>query len=155
MAHDNKTLGNFRLDGLPPAPRGIPQIEVTFDIDANGILHVTAKDKATGNNYCQFWLTCANTVEADTIAKALLEERLVACSKQLSVSSDFHWKDNIEHNEEVLLVMDSREDLFTEVESEVAKRHSYKTFVLQASPLSRVSAKAAKWLDNTLKPVTK
>ncbi|MFO7681514.1 MAG: molecular chaperone DnaK [Chloroflexota bacterium] len=48
MAHDNKTLGNFRLDGLPPAPRGIPQIEVTFDIDANGILHVTAKDKATG-----------------------------------------------------------------------------------------------------------
>ncbi len=48
MANDNKTLGNFRLDGLPPAPRGIPQIEVTFDIDANGILHVTAKDKATG-----------------------------------------------------------------------------------------------------------
>jgi len=48
MATDNKTLGNFRLDGLPPAPRGLPQIEVTFDIDANGILHVTAKDKATG-----------------------------------------------------------------------------------------------------------
>lgn len=48
MARDNKTLGTFRLDGLPPAPRGIPQIEVTFDIDANGILHVTAKDKATG-----------------------------------------------------------------------------------------------------------
>ncbi|PID87108.1 MAG: molecular chaperone DnaK [Chloroflexi bacterium] len=48
MASDNKTLGMFRLDGLPPAPRGIPQIEVTFDIDANGILHVTAKDKATG-----------------------------------------------------------------------------------------------------------
>ncbi|MCB9006827.1 MAG: molecular chaperone DnaK [Ardenticatenaceae bacterium] len=48
MAKDNKTLGMFRLDGLPPAPRGIPQIEVTFDIDANGILDVTAKDKATG-----------------------------------------------------------------------------------------------------------
>ena len=48
MATDNKTLGTFRLDGLPPAPRGLPQIEVTFDIDANGILHVTAKDKATG-----------------------------------------------------------------------------------------------------------
>ncbi|MCL4264858.1 MAG: molecular chaperone DnaK [Anaerolineae bacterium] len=48
MAGDNKTLGMFRLDGLPPAPRGLPQIEVTFDIDANGILHVTAKDKATG-----------------------------------------------------------------------------------------------------------
>ncbi len=48
MAGDNKTLGRFILDGIPPAPRGVPQIEVTFDIDANGILNVTAKDKATG-----------------------------------------------------------------------------------------------------------
>jgi len=48
MATDNKTLGRFILDGIPPAPRGIPQIEVTFDIDVNGILHVKAKDKATG-----------------------------------------------------------------------------------------------------------
>jgi molecular chaperone DnaK len=48
MAADNKTLGRFRLDGIPPAPRGMPQIEVTFDIDANGILNVTARDKATG-----------------------------------------------------------------------------------------------------------
>jgi len=47
MAGDNRTLGRFHLDGIPPAPRGIPQIEVTFDIDANGILHVNAKDKAT------------------------------------------------------------------------------------------------------------
>ena len=48
MAVDNKTIGRFHLDGLPPAPRGVPQIEVTFDIDANGILNVNAKDKATG-----------------------------------------------------------------------------------------------------------
>ena len=48
MAADNKTLGRFHLDGIPPAPRGTPQIEVTFDIDANGILNVSAKDKATG-----------------------------------------------------------------------------------------------------------
>lgn len=48
MAHDNKTLGRFILDGVPPAPRGVPQVEVSFDIDANGILHVKAKDKATG-----------------------------------------------------------------------------------------------------------
>jgi molecular chaperone DnaK len=48
MADDNKTIGRFHLDGLPPAPRGVPQIEVTFDIDANGILHVKAKDKGTG-----------------------------------------------------------------------------------------------------------
>ena len=50
MAADNKSLGKFNLDGIPPAPRGIPQIEVTFDIDANGILQVTAKDKATGRS---------------------------------------------------------------------------------------------------------
>lgn len=50
MAQDNRTLGRFMLDGIPPAPRGIPQIEVTFDIDANGILTVTAKDKATGRS---------------------------------------------------------------------------------------------------------
>ncbi len=48
MAKDNRSIGRFHLDGIPPAPRGIPQIEVTFDIDANGILHVSAKDKGTG-----------------------------------------------------------------------------------------------------------
>ncbi len=50
MAAQNRTIGRFHLDGIPPAPRGVPQIEVTFDIDANGILHVTAKDKATGKS---------------------------------------------------------------------------------------------------------
>ena len=45
---DNKTIGRFHLDGIPPAPRGVPQVEVTFDIDANGILNVSAKDKGTG-----------------------------------------------------------------------------------------------------------
>ena len=50
MASQNKSIGRFHLDGIPPAPRGIPQIEVTFDIDANGILHVSAKDKATGKS---------------------------------------------------------------------------------------------------------
>ena len=48
MALDNRTIGKFQLTGIPPAPRGVPQIEVTFDIDANGILHVNAKDRATG-----------------------------------------------------------------------------------------------------------
>jgi Molecular chaperone len=50
MAKDNKTIGRFHLDGLPPAPRGVPQIEVTFDIDANGIIQVTALDKATNKS---------------------------------------------------------------------------------------------------------
>ncbi len=51
MANQNKSLGTFNLDGIPPAPRGVPQVEVTFDIDANGILHVTAKDKGTGKSH--------------------------------------------------------------------------------------------------------
>jgi len=50
FARDNKSLGMFELSGIPPAPRGVPQIEVTFDIDANGILTVTAQDKATGKS---------------------------------------------------------------------------------------------------------
>lgn len=50
MAADNKSLGKFTLDGIPPAPRGVPQIEVTFDVDANGILKVSAQDKATGRS---------------------------------------------------------------------------------------------------------
>lgn len=48
MANDNKKLGAFTLVGIPPAPRGVPQIEVIFDIDANGIVHVSARDKGTG-----------------------------------------------------------------------------------------------------------
>ena len=51
MAADNKQLGNFDLVGIPPSPRGVPQIEVTFDIDANGIVHVSAKDKATSKEH--------------------------------------------------------------------------------------------------------
>ena len=50
MAKDNKTIGRFHLDGIPPSPRGVPQIEVTFDIDANGIIQVTALDKATNKS---------------------------------------------------------------------------------------------------------
>ncbi|MBH8553861.1 molecular chaperone DnaK [Nostocaceae cyanobacterium CENA357] len=62
LSRDNKSLGNFRLDGIPPAPRGVPQIEVTFDIDANGILSVTAKDKAT-NKQQSISITGASTLD--------------------------------------------------------------------------------------------
>jgi molecular chaperone DnaK len=68
MARDNKTLGMFRLDGIPLAPRGIPQIEVTFDIDANGILHVTAKDKGTGKDQ-KITITGASGLSDEEIEK--------------------------------------------------------------------------------------
>ena len=66
MANDNKDLGVFRLDGIPPAPRGVPQIEVIFDIDANGILNVTAKDKGTGKEQ-SISITGASTLSDDEV----------------------------------------------------------------------------------------
>lgn len=68
MAADNRSLGRFHLDGIPPAPRGIPQIEVTFDIDANGILHVSAKDKAT-NKEQSIRITSSSGLSKDEIEK--------------------------------------------------------------------------------------
>ncbi|MFN5114354.1 MAG: Hsp70 family protein, partial [Ignavibacteria bacterium] len=68
MARDNRSLGRFHLDGIPPAPRGVPQIEVTFDIDANGILHVSAKDKAT-NKEQNIRITSSSGLEKDEIEK--------------------------------------------------------------------------------------
>jgi molecular chaperone DnaK len=68
MAADNITLGQFRLDGIPPAPRGLPQIEVTFDIDANGIVHVSAKDKGTGKEQ-KVTITTSSGLKEDEIQK--------------------------------------------------------------------------------------
>jgi len=68
MARDNKSLGNFNLDGIPPAPRGVPQIEVTFDIDANGILNVSAKDLGTKKEQ-KITITAAGGLSKDEIEK--------------------------------------------------------------------------------------
>ena len=72
MAMDNKQLGTFVLDGIPPAPRGVPQIEVTFDIDADGILHVSAKDKATGREQ-KITITASSGLDQDEIERMVQE----------------------------------------------------------------------------------
>merc|ERR1712224_868806 len=72
MASDNKSLGTFRLDGIPSAPRGVPQIEVTFDIDANGILSVTAKDKGSGKEQ-SISITGASTLSDNEVDKMVSE----------------------------------------------------------------------------------
>jgi molecular chaperone DnaK len=72
FAIDNKTLGRFILDGIPPAPRGIPQVEVTFDIDANGILDVKAKDRATGKEQ-QVRITASSMLSKDDVDKMVRE----------------------------------------------------------------------------------
>ncbi|MDX2270470.1 MAG: molecular chaperone DnaK [Cyanobacteriota bacterium] len=72
MARDNKSLGRFKLDGIPPAPRGVPQIEVTFDIDANGILNVTAKDKGSGKEQ-RISITGASTLDSREVERMVTE----------------------------------------------------------------------------------
>jgi molecular chaperone DnaK len=74
LAQDNMSLGRFRLEGIPPAPRGIPQIEVTFDIDANGILNVTAKDKATSREQ-KVTITASTNLNKDEIERKVREAR--------------------------------------------------------------------------------
>lgn len=81
LAKDNNTLGVFRLDGIPAAPRGIPQVEVTFDIDANGILNVTAKDKATGKSQAITITASTNLSESD-INRMVQEAERNAASDQ-------------------------------------------------------------------------
>jgi molecular chaperone DnaK len=74
MADDNMELGRFRLEGIPPAPRGVPQIEVTFDIDANGILHVSAKDKATGKEQ-RIEITASTNLSEEEVEQMTREAR--------------------------------------------------------------------------------
>ena len=88
FARDNKSLGTFRLDGILPAPRGVPQIEVTFDIDANGILSVTAKDKGSGKEQ-SITITGASTLPNDEV------ERLVKESEQ-SASADKERREKVD-----------------------------------------------------------
>ena len=80
MAKDNRQLGVFQLIGIPPAPRGVPQIEVTFDIDANGILNVVAKDKAT-NNEQKITITSSSGLSKDEVEK-MAKRRRIACGRR-------------------------------------------------------------------------
>ena len=81
MARDNKVLGEFNLDGIPPAPRGMPQIEVTFDIDANGILNVSAKDKGTGKEQ-KITITAAGGLSKEEIERMRKDAELHASEDQ-------------------------------------------------------------------------
>jgi len=81
MARDNKTIGRFHLDGIPPAPRGMPQVEVTFDIDANGILHVSAKDLGTGKEQ-KITITASSGLSEDEIKQMVRDAEAHAADDQ-------------------------------------------------------------------------
>ncbi|MCL2342073.1 MAG: molecular chaperone DnaK, partial [Firmicutes bacterium] len=94
MASYNKTLGRFQLTGIPPAPRGIPQIEVTFDIDANGIVHVSAKDQATGNEQ-KVSITASSNLSEEEIQKAVKDAEAHA-SEDKKQKEEIEVKNNAE-----------------------------------------------------------
>ncbi len=106
MARDNRTLGRFHLVGIPPAPRGIPQIEVTFDIDANGILHVSAKDLGTGKEQ-KIQITASSGLNEDEI------ERMVHESEQ-HADEDRHRKEEVESRNRLDSLIYSTEKLLAE-----------------------------------------
>ena len=94
MAAYNKTLGRFQLTGIPPAPRGVPQIEVTFDIDANGIVHVSAKDTATGNEQ-KVSITASTNLTEDDINRAVRDAEEHA-SEDKKIKEEVEVKNNAE-----------------------------------------------------------
>lgn len=102
-------------------------------------------------NFCQLFLTCEDRAEAEKIAHVLLEKKLIACAKYVPIDCSYWWEGEITEGKEVLVVMESRLDLFDTVEAEVKKIHSYETFVLTTNRVEKVSKKAEKWLNKTLK----
>ena len=125
MAADNRTLGKFHLDGIPPAPRGVPQIEVTFDIDANGILHVSAKDKATGKEQ-SIRITSSSGLSKEDIEKMKREaqehaaedkrKREVAEARNTADALVFQTKKNLDELKDKLTP-----DMKSRIESEIKK----------------------------------
>jgi len=119
MAADNRTLGRFHLDGIPPAPRGIPQIEVTFDIDANGILHVNAKDKGTGKEQ-KITITASTGLDKKDIDKMVKEAEAHAAEdrKHKAAVEARNHLDSLVYNTEKTL-KENREKVPADVASKV------------------------------------
>lgn len=101
---------------------------------------------------CIYLLTCANGEEAEKIGSVLLKKNLVACVKSSSITSQFLWKGDVNKSSEVLLIMDSAEELFNQIEKEVQTIHSYETFVLTALPIIHTTEKTMAWLSECLSP---
>jgi molecular chaperone DnaK len=143
LARDNKSLGRFRLEGIAPAPRGVPQIEVTFDIDANGILHVTARDKATGREQ-KVTITASSGLSKDEVERMVREaERHAQEDHQRREEIETRNRaDSLAYQAERTLrdVGDKiSPDLRTEIETRIKAVHD----ALESSDLARVRSAAA------------
>lgn len=102
-------------------------------------------------DFVELVLTCGSWQEAQRIADALLEKRLVACVEFLEIKSKYRWQGKLEENNEIKLIMESIADNFEKVEAAVTKLHSYETFVLQQIPITRLSKQAEAWTVEELK----
>jgi len=151
MAPDNKSLGRFILDGIPPAPRGIPQIEVTFSIDRNGILNVTAKDKATGR-------TQSVSIKGST---GLAKDEVEKMTKEAEVhaSEDSQKKDKIEaRNKADTLIYtaekslkDAGDKVNAEIKKEVEEKVTALKGILESGSKEEVESKASELSDSLQK----
>lgn len=142
MAKDNKMLGNFRLDGIAPAPRGLPQIEVTFDIDASGILHVSAKDKGTGKEQ-QISITGSSGLSKEDVERMKKEAELNAAEDQ-RIKETVEAKnelDNISYQIEKQ-VKDAGDKLDAAVKTKIEDAVKDARKLLEKSDLTKEEAKA-------------
>jgi molecular chaperone DnaK len=154
MAKDNRTLGKFHLDGIPPAPRGIPQVEVTFDIDANGIIHVAAKDKGT-NKEQKITITDSTGLsdsdieqmvkDAETNAEADKERREKIDVKNQLDSVIYSTEKTIKENKDKLKEEDIKE---VEEAIEEAKKHLEGEIPAMKEQLEKVNEVAHKMAQN-------
>jgi molecular chaperone DnaK len=138
MAPDNKTLGRFILDGIPPAPRGVPQIEVTFDIDADGILHVSAQDKATGREQ-SITITASSGLSPDEIDRMVQDaERFKQeDSKRREEVEARNSADSLIYQAEKLLG-EQGEQVPAEIKSEVEDKIAACRSALEADDMTRI-----------------
>jgi molecular chaperone DnaK len=128
MARDNRTLGRFHLDGIPPAPRGMPQIEVTFDLDANGILNVKAQDKGTGREQ-SVTITASSTLAKDEVDRMVKEAELHA-GEDRSKREEVELRNQADHmiHQAEKVMKDNADKIPDDIKTEVtAKLESLKT----------------------------
>ena len=119
FTRDNKSLGNFELTGIAPAPRGIPQVEVTFDIDANGIVHVSAKDKGTGKEQ-SMTITGGSSLSPEDIERMVkdAEEHAAEDKKRREEAETRNQAEQLAYSTEKV-IKDNDEKLYEEIKAEV------------------------------------
>nr|NP_045188.1 heat shock protein 70 [Cyanidium caldarium]Q9TLT1.1 RecName: Full=Chaperone protein dnaK; AltName: Full=HSP70; AltName: Full=Heat shock 70 kDa protein; AltName: Full=Heat shock protein 70 [Cyanidium caldarium]AAF12906.1 unknown [Cyanidium caldarium]WDB00123.1 heat shock protein 70 [Cyanidium caldarium] len=147
LAKDNKSLGTFRLDGIPPAPRGVPQIEVTFDIDANGILSVTAKEKTTGKQQ-SVTITGASTLDKDEIQKIIKEA-------EINAQEDRKKKENIELKNQAETICYQAQKQLNEFKEKIDKNQYKRIEDLIAKLKQAISSNEYEEIKNLMEAIQK